>query len=140
MKILIAVDGSPYTQRVLAYLAAHPQFLGAQHQYSVIHTVLAVPPGASAFLSAAMKRNYYAQEAEAIFEPVRKFLEQQKIVATFVTTLAHPGDSIARLAREGGFDLVVMGSHGHGELRNLVLGSTVTAVLALCTTPVLIVR
>jgi nucleotide-binding universal stress UspA family protein len=34
----------------------------------------------------------------------------------------------------------MMGSHGHGELANLVLGSTAMQVLARCRTPVLLVR
>ena len=33
-----------------------------------------------------------------------------------------------------------MGSHGHGTLANLVLGSVATKVMALCSTPVLLVR
>jgi nucleotide-binding universal stress UspA family protein len=33
-----------------------------------------------------------------------------------------------------------MGSHGAGALKNLVLGSVATKVLAQCTVPVLLVR
>jgi hypothetical protein len=33
-----------------------------------------------------------------------------------------------------------MGSHGHGTLTNLVMGSVATKVLAHCKTPVLLVR
>jgi nucleotide-binding universal stress UspA family protein len=33
-----------------------------------------------------------------------------------------------------------MGSHGHGTLGNLILGSVATKVLANCEVPVLIVR
>jgi hypothetical protein len=29
MKILVAVDGSPFTKRMLAYLAAHDEWLGS---------------------------------------------------------------------------------------------------------------
>jgi len=36
--------------------------------------------------------------------------------------------------------LVLMGSHGHGEFANVVLGSVATQVLAACRTPVLLVR
>ena len=50
------------------------------------------------------------------------------------------GELIARAASEGGFDLVLMGSHGHGALANLVLGSVATQVLARCQVPVLLVR
>ena len=49
-------------------------------------------------------------------------------------------DNIARMADKGKFDLVVMGSHGHGRLANLVLGSTASKVVAQCGVPVLLVR
>ena len=38
------------------------------------------------------------------------------------------------------FDLVVMGSHGHGNIVNMVMGSVVNQVLGTCSVPVLIVR
>jgi nucleotide-binding universal stress UspA family protein len=47
---------------------------------------------------------------------------------------------IAKLAEDGKFDLVVMGSHGHGAWANLVMGSVATQVLAHCGVPVLMVR
>ena len=36
MKILIAVDGSDYTKRMLAYLAAHDELLGSCPTYAEI--------------------------------------------------------------------------------------------------------
>ena len=47
MKILLAVDGSPYTKKMLAYLAAHDELLGngARHAYTVITVQAALPPG-----------------------------------------------------------------------------------------------
>ena len=50
------------------------------------------------------------------------------------------GESIAKFADAGKFDLVLMGSHGHGTLGNLVMGSVATQVLALSKVPVLLVR
>ena len=47
MKILVAVDGSSYTKRMLAYLVAHDEWLGNAHQYTVLHAVPAVPLQAS---------------------------------------------------------------------------------------------
>ena len=140
MKILIAADGSPYTKRMLAYLAAHDDLLGPKHQYTVIHSVLAVPHRAAAFVGMDAVNKFYDEDAEAVFRPIRAFFQQQNIEATFVHTVGHAADSIAKLAEEGKFDLVVMGSHGHGELKNLVLGSVVTQVLARCSVPVLLIR
>src|SRR4051812_5352008 len=105
MKILIAVDGSSYTKRMLAYLAAHDELLGPRHDYTVIHTVLAVPNRAAAFVGPDMLRTYYEDEAESVLRPIRAFFEQQHVPATFAHTISHPVESIARLAREGKFDL-----------------------------------
>jgi len=57
-----------------------------------------------------------------------------------VHTIGHVAESIAKLAEEGKFDLVVMGSRGHGDIVNLVLGSVATKVLAKCSVPVLLIR
>jgi nucleotide-binding universal stress UspA family protein len=140
MKILIAVDGSVYTKRMLAFLAAHEELLGTRHEYSVIHGVLAVPPRAAAFAGAKMVREFYEADAEDVFRPIRAFFAQQGIEATYVHTVGHVAESIAQLADEGKFDLVVMGSRGHGEIVNLVLGSVATKVLAKCSVPVLLIR
>ena len=140
MKILIAVDGSPYTKRMLAYIAAHDEWLGAKHEYTVIHGVLAVPHRAAAFAGLQMVREFYEADAEDVFRPIRAFFDQLGIPAKFVHTVGHVAQSIAALAEEGKFDLLVMGSRGHGDLANLVLGSVATQVLARCSVPVLLIR
>lgn len=140
MKILIAADGSSYTKRMLAYIAAHDEWLGPRHSYTVIHSVLAVPHRAAAFVGADVVAKFHEEDAETVFRPIRAFFKQQGIEATFVHTVGHAADSIAHLAEEGKFDLLLMGSRGHGDLANLVLGSVATKVLAKCSTPVLLVR
>ena len=37
MNILLAVDGSAYTKKMLAYLTTHEELLGSKHNYSLIH-------------------------------------------------------------------------------------------------------
>lgn len=140
MKMLLAVDGSAYTKRMLAYLAAHDEWLGARHEYTVVHSVLAVPNRAAAFVGSDVVHKFYAEDAESVFRPIRAFFEQQGIEAKFVHTIGHAAESIAKLAEEGRFDLIVMGSRGDGDLVNLVLGSVATKVLARSTIPVLLIR
>ncbi len=140
MKILAAVDGSPYTKRMLAYLAAHDEWLGPQHAYTLIHAVPAVPPRAAAVLDKDTLKAYYDDEAEKVFKPIRSFFNKQGLKASFVGKPGHAAEQIAMAADKGGFDLVILGSHGHGSLTNLVLGSVATKVLAKCRTPVLLVR
>ena len=51
-----------------------------------------------------------------------------------------PAAEIVRFAREGGHDLVVMGTHGRRGLRHLVLGSVAERVVREAHCPVLVVR
>ena len=140
MKILLAVDGSAYTQRMLDYLRTHRSQLGAGSDFTVFHAVLAVPHRAAAFAGPDLVRNYYDDEARVVLDPVRASLREAGIEAEFVHKGGPPPDEVAALAGAGKFDLVVMGSHGQGALANLVLGSVATKVLANCTVPVLVVR
>ena len=140
MKILVAADGSAYTKRMLAYLAAHDEWLGAHHEYTVVHTVPAVPARAAAVLDKALLKSHYDEEAEKVFKPIRTFLGKQGIDAKFVFKTGHAADTIASVAEKGKFELLVLGSHGHGSIANLVMGSVATKVLARCGTPALLVR
>jgi nucleotide-binding universal stress UspA family protein len=140
MKILVAVDGSPFTKRMLAYLTAHDEFPGRNHEYTVLHTVAPVPPRAASVLDKATLDSYYQDESDKVFKPIRTFLGKQGIEAKYVGKTGHAADTIAAVADKGKFDLLVMGSHGHGSLTNLVMGSVATKVLAKCGTPVLLVR
>lgn len=140
MKILVPVDGSPFTKRMLAYLAAHDEWLGGAHQYTLLHVAPAVPPRAAAVLDKAVLQSHYAEESEKVFKPIRTFFAKQKLSAEFVAKVGHAADTIAAQAGKGKFDLIMMGSHGHGILGNVVLGSVTTKVMAHCDVPVLVIR
>jgi nucleotide-binding universal stress UspA family protein len=140
MKILVAVDGSSFTKRMLAYLAAHEDWLGTHHEYTVLHVAPAVPPRAAAALDKSLLKAYYAEEADKVFKPIRTFFQKQGIRADYVGKVGAAGDVVADVAAKGQFDLLMMGSHGHGTLGKLVLGSVSTKVMAHCSTPVLIIR
>jgi nucleotide-binding universal stress UspA family protein len=140
MKVLLAVDGSAYTKRMLAYLAAHDELLGARCEYTVLTVVPKIAPHAARHIPSVDLRTYYRDEAEAVLAPVRAFVAQQGWSATFKHDTGHPADVIATAATEGKFDLLVLGSHGHSAISNLVLGSVTTRVLAHCKTPLLLIR
>jgi nucleotide-binding universal stress UspA family protein len=139
MKILLAVDGSPYTKKMLAYLATHELF-SDKNEYTVFNAQMVLPPRARAAVGKEVVDNYYTTEAEKVLSPVTKFLLRHGIDAKTVWKSGHAGETIAKFADAGKFDLLVMGSHGHGTLVNLVMGSVATAVLSHCKVPVLLVR
>jgi nucleotide-binding universal stress UspA family protein len=140
MKILIAADGSQYTKRILAYIAAHDEWLGPQHHFTVLHCAPAIPHRAAAFVSKDQVRALFDEDAESVFRPIRKFFSMHTLAATFVHRIGPAGVRIAQLAERGKFDLIVLGTHGHGAFAGLVMGSVATKIVSLCKTPVLLVR
>ena len=103
MKILLPVDGSAYTKRMLAWLTTNDC-------------------------------------SETVFKPIRKCLAKHDLATRYEAKVGHAPEVIAKTADKGKFDLVVMGSHGHGNLMNLVMGSVATQVLARTKVPVLLIR
>lgn len=140
MKILLAVDGSSYTKKMLAYLATHDNLFGPDNDYTVLTVQMAVPPRARAAVGKEVVDNYYKDEAEKVIAPVDKFLVRHGITAKSVWKVGHVGETVGKFADAGAFDLLIMGSHGHGALVNLVMGSVATQVLAHSKIPVLLVR
>ena len=140
MNILLAVDGSPYTKKMLAYLAAHDEMLGTSHSYTAITVQAALPPRARAALGKETVDSYYAEEGQKVLSPVVKFLGRHDVQLKTMIKIGPAGETIAKVAEAGKYDLIVMGTHGHGSLGKLVMGSVSTQVLAHCTVPVLLVR
>jgi ACR3 family arsenite transporter len=54
--------------------------------------------------------------------------------------VGHPARTIVATAHEGGYDLIVMGTHGHGKLGERLIGSIAEEVLRHSAIPVLVVR
>jgi nucleotide-binding universal stress UspA family protein len=99
MRILLAVDGSDYTKRMLAYAAAHDEWLGGRHDYVVLTVVPPLPPHAARFLSRADCDSYYADEAEKVLKPIRAFAAQQGWRAEFKYVVGPAAESIADFAQ-----------------------------------------
>lgn len=140
MKILVAVDGSPFTKRMLGYLAAHEEWLASTHHYTLMNVVAQIPPRARSVLDPATVKTYYDDESEKVFKPIRPFFKRHGIDARYLGKSGNAAELIAKEATAGKYDLLVMGSHGHGTLGNLIMGSVATRTLSQCRVPVLIVR
>ena len=140
MKILLAVDGSAFTKKMLAYLTTHLDLFSGDIEYTALTVQGALPPRARAAVGREVVDAYYAEESAKVLDPVVKFLTRHKLNVTTLSKVGNAGELIAKTAESGKFDLVIMGSRGHGALGSLVMGSVATKVLASCGTPVLLVR
>ena len=140
MKILLPVDGSDYTKRMLSYIAAHDELLGAGHEYTFFTVVAPVPKYATRFLERGTLDGFYAEQAELVLKPMREFAAQQHWNAQLLHGHGHAAEAIAAQAAALKPDLIVMGTHGHSALGSTILGSVASGVLARCKTPVLLIQ
>jgi nucleotide-binding universal stress UspA family protein len=108
--------------------------------YTAMTVTPPIPPHVSRFLDAAVVQAYHEEQAEAVFKPVREFARQQGWQLSERSVPGHAGEAIAQAAEAGKYDLLVMGTHGHGAFGGLVLGSVASRVLARCTVPLLLIR
>lgn len=140
MKILLPVDGSEYTRRMLAYIAAHGELLGAGHDYVAFTAVPAIPKHAARYLDRNTLDEHYREQAEEVLGPVKTFAEQNGWAMRTAYLPGQAADAIATFSEKERPDLIVMGTHGQSSLGNMLLGSVTTGVLARCKAPVLLVR
>jgi len=140
MKILLSVDGSDFTKRMLGYVAAHDEMFGAGHDYVALTVVGLVPPEFAEFAPGGGIEAHYREKADAVLRPVQAFAAQNGWKLRASHAVGSPAEAVAAFVDKERPDLIVMGSHGHTALGSLLLGSVATGVLARCKAPVLIIR
>ncbi|WP_395669893.1 universal stress protein [Rhodoferax sp.] len=140
MKILLAIDGSEFSKRLLVYVCNHASLFGKDHQYTLLNVQTALPSRARSALGKEVVEGYYAEESGKVISAADKFLLRHGIGSKGLAKVGPAASTIAKVASQGRYDLLVMGSHGHGALATLVMGSVATQVVAQCKVPVLLVR
>lgn len=145
MKILLAVDGSEFTTKAALFLVAHLQWLKAPPTLHLLHIKAPIPAGLAAarareILGDGAIDSYYQEESAAALARAEKILRENKISFQSSYKVGDAAHEIQHYAEEQLMDLIVMGSHGHGALVSVVMGSVTTKVLALTNIAVLIVR
>ncbi len=69
-----------------------------------------------------------------------RWRERKFAVETAIRFSSNPKKEIVRYAREIHPDLLVMGAHGHGRLKDLLFGNTIDPVRHALKLPILVVR
>jgi nucleotide-binding universal stress UspA family protein len=143
-RILLCTDGSALAQRA----AREGVRLAASLRASVV-ALLVTPPFeppegyTRSPLAAQIERHEAASKAVA----ARSLgaIERQARALSLRCKKLHvgrypPASTIVETADNERCDLIVMGSHGHGALGQLLVGSVTTRVAATCQVPLLIIR
>ncbi len=139
-RIVVALDGSSLSERILRHAAA----LGDadRTQYTLLRVVpSALVVGGYSFHSDLERVQEVEASARAYLEGVVPALEGHAAdVRVLVVQSESPAAAILDVAEETGADVIAMTTHGFGGLKRLVLGSVSDKVLRAGDVPVLIYR
>ncbi len=138
--ILVPVDFSDVTQRVLETAAG----LAGQFQSRVVLLHVAEPepdfvgfePGPHT-VRVAVARDFKAERQR--LDEMKQQVEAQGIDALALHIQGPLADKILHEAAQQNAALIIMGSHGHGAIYNLLVGSVTSGVLKSAKCPVLVV-
>ncbi len=120
-KLLVPVDGSPFSLQALRYAADLARGSDAEL------VVLTVVAGSS------------QEPPQSFADTVRPMLEGVRHFYTVVRR-GTPAVEIERAAQTWGVDAIVMATHGRSGARRLLMGSTTEAVVRQATVPVMVLR
>lgn len=145
MNILFAVDGSEFTVKAARFLIDHIANFKDTPNLFLLYVKSPIPLGISASRARALLgdeaiNNFYKEEAEAALSVAEDVLRQKNVAFNVEYKIGDASTEIARYAKSHKIDMIVMGSHGHGALGSIILGSVTSRVLATTTVPMLIVR
>jgi nucleotide-binding universal stress UspA family protein len=140
MRILVAVDGSKFTKKALAFLVNQSSLSAQPNTLHILNVEMPIPPRARAAVGRAIVDDYHQKEADKVLQPIRKFLDRHPVSYTADWVVGHPADEIVKAAKADKSHLIVMGTHGHGVIGRVLMGSVAQRVVSHCDVPVLLVR
>ncbi len=143
-KILVAVDLSKFSEALVQYGhdLAHRLDVQVDFIHVLPHAALFrgyepwLPPevGVEVREIAQKKIHYWIQKAEEA-HPHESVHQHQIIVVEGI-----PADTVINHAKDGEYNLIVVGHRGHSALEHLFIGSTTTSIARYSTCSVLIFR
>ena len=137
MRILLATDGSKDAAAAIAFLLELP--LPASAKLRIVSAVT-FPTFAFEPLPVREFKSSVLEDVRRVVDEARATLAPRGFDIETEVAIGNPEEEIARIAREWGADLVVLGARGLGRIKRFLLGSVSLAVARHVSCPVLVVK
>ncbi len=132
-KIALALDYSDKDQKVIQYAM---QLGNYETEYTLIHIV----ESAQARMMEDQAKDYETiKDKEQLYRYVKFFTDRQH-KAEGLLGFKDRAKEIARIVKETDSDLLIVGSHGHKNIKDLIFGETINSVRHMIDVPVFIAR
>jgi len=141
LKVLVPVDGSDCAERAVDFLVRKIKWYAEAPEIHLLTVHHHMPYGHLVSMVEHDKlQQYYHDEGLKALKGARAKLDAAGLRYTFHMSVGDPAQIIVQYAREQHCDQIVMGTHGHGGVSGLLMGSVTTKVLHLVEVPVLLVK
>ena len=153
-KILYTTDLSKNARHAFSYAASIANRYGAG--ITILHVLEDISPTTSSLVINIIGEEEWGElrnrNENEVLDKIQSRLTQfcdevqaQLPSCPFITDnimvkIGNPVDEILQEVENKGYDMVVMGAHGHSALANALIGSTSRRVVRRCKTPVLVIR
>jgi manganese transport protein len=134
-RILLPLDHSDRDPETVVHAAALARAHGSK-----LH-LLHIEEDVTSQIYGTLSSTAEVESGRRYFEDLAERLRRQGIdVELSIIPGRNPRDVIVRWARENHPDLIVMGAHGHGRIKDLIFGRTIDEVRHAVGVPILVVR
>jgi nucleotide-binding universal stress UspA family protein len=143
MKILLATDGSSYSDAAVSEICRRPWPEGTEVRIITVDApwTEGVSWSRTSSIFDEINQQLRAEARQRLSAAVAEFKRNAPgLNVTPVLREGHPKDTILDEAERWGAELIVVGSHGHGALKRLFLGSVSLAIATNAACSVEIVR
>ena len=148
-KVLYATDLSTNSSYAFYYAIKMAQKFDAK--ITILHAIEPIPAYIEAYAANALERIEKDDQEKTVGHVqnlLKEFCEKMEtetgspcllLVSRILVRVGHPPEEILKVANEEGCDVILLGSHGKGLLKQAFLGSVSSAVLHRSSKPVFII-
>ncbi len=140
MRILVPVDGSASSKRIIEFLGSRVSIPGEKPEIELLNVQYSIPEGIVQRFGMEAVKEVYESEGRRVFDALAPALEAAGLKCGKKVLYGEFGKAIAREADAFDADLIVMGTRGLSPIKSFFLGSVSNTTLQYTTRPMLLIR